>query len=208
MSRPFIPVLNNASVELIYTMTGEVYENVLHVSKASPYSLADLQAVRTIVDNWDNTTGKALRSAGAYLTRIRTKALDSLGSPYEDYAFTTPRNGTRAGGNILPNGMAFCMKLSTGLTGRSFRGRIYVGGLNYDQLTSSVDLSASAVTGLLTGYGTLMTNLAAGGHTLAVVSYRADKTWRALGKSTPVTTIVAVDNHLDSQRRRLAGRGI
>jgi hypothetical protein len=210
MSRPFIPVANCASVELIYSLNPVTYENVLHVKKASPYTLADLQAVRAIVVSWDSATGKTIRTAGSTMVRVRTKALDTLGSPFEDYSVPSPVTGTHSGSVNLPQNVAYAIRLATGLTGRSYRGRVYVGGLNGDQASGTTVgvINTAARDAILTAYNTLMTSLASGGHTLCVVSYRTGKAWRAAGVATTVQTITAADLNLDSQRRRLPGRGI
>lgn len=208
MSRPFIPVLNTASVELIYLANTQTLENIFHVKKGSPYSLADLQALRTIVNNWDAATWATQRSQFCTLQRIRTKALDSLGSPMEDFALPTPRGGA-VGAGTLPNNVTFCVKLNTGLTGRCFRGRLYFPGITLGHLNTGNfnEIAAASGTSIVNALNTLLANLATGGHTLGVVSYRVNKAWRSSGVFTPATGWSSIDLHLDSQRRRLTGRG-
>src|SRR5690349_4687518 len=127
VSRPFIPAPNCASVELIFLLNGEVVENTFHVRKGSPYSASDLSALRAIFDTWHSAHYKTAQGPAASLYRIRSKALDAVGSPIEDYFLPTPRAGTESGTN-LPNNVTMAFKLSTGLAGRSYRGRIYVVG--------------------------------------------------------------------------------
>lgn len=206
-ARPFIPVANCASIELIYSTGGLVFENVLHIQKGSDYSLADLQAVRTIVDNWDNTTWKAYRGGAYSLTRIKTKALHSASAPFEEYQLATPRTGTDAAATLPPHN-TWCVKLASNLAGRSYRGRLYTVGMTTGMLlTGSVQVNTTYANGVVTALNTLKTNLNTGGHTLVVVSYRADKAWRAAGVATAISTITYADLNIDSQRRRLAGRG-
>lgn len=206
MSRPFIPVPNCASCELIYSHAGEVNENVFHVQKGSPFSLSDLQDLRDSANSWDSATGSTGRISSASLTRIRTKALDTNSSPMEDYSLPTPRPGTLTG-VALPLNVAFCVKLATGLAGRSFRGRWYFGNLTHLSLADAGHLSlasANAYAGFMT---TLISDLAGDGFTMVVVSYMADGVFRDEGLPTEITTAVAVDTSIDSQRRRLPGRG-
>lgn len=208
MSRPFIPVPNTASVELLYQLPVTVAENIFHVRKATPYSAADLVALRTLVDSWDNVSWASRRITTVTLFRIICKALDSLGSPLEDYTLPTPR----AGGTVatpVPSNVTWAVKKATGLTGRSFRGRWYMvglGGANYDMATQQVTVATA--NGIISALNTLRTNLAAAGHTLGVVSYRTAGDWRAEGLFTPITAFVYTDLVIDSQRRRLPGRGI
>jgi hypothetical protein len=207
MSRPFIPVPNCASVEMIYSLAGEIVENIFHVQKGSPFTLAQLQALRAVVDTWHNAQYKVEVSNIAILQRIRCKALDSLGAPMEDYTLPTPRAGTLSGTN-LPNNCTWCIKLSTGLTGRSFRGRWYIAGLTTAYYGADVNhVSTVAVTNVIAVMTALITALVAGGYTLGVVSYMTGGAWRSTGLFTPATGWVAVDTNLDSMRRRLAGRG-
>lgn len=207
MPHAFIPAPNCASVEVIFLANGETIENVFHVQKGSPYTAANLIALRTIVDNWHLASYRNNQGTGSSLVRIRSKALDSTGSPMEDYALPASRPGT-FGGTMLTNNVALCFKLSTGLSGRSFRGRWYVGGLTVSWIgADSNHTSGVASANLVTSLNLLLTNLAAGGHTLGVLSYRTGGAWRTTALFTPATGFVAVDLAFDSMRRRLAGRG-
>jgi hypothetical protein len=206
MSHPFIPVPHGASCELIYSDAGELSENVFHVTKGSNFSLADLQALRTTANAWDAASGANGRASNATLVRIRTKALDSASSPLEDYSLPTPRPGNIGGGS-LPLNVAFCVKLATGLAGRSYRGRWYWGHLGAAVLSDAGHMAAASVTGYVGLLTTLIANLASAGYTMCVVSYRTGGAWRTTAVATPIITAVAVDNSLDSQRRRLPGRG-
>jgi hypothetical protein len=205
-SRPFIPAINTASVELIYLGGGVTAENIFHVRKSSPYSLADLQAVRALVITWWNATYKANITAGVSLVRVRTKALDTNSGATEDFTLSPASGGTNTGGINMPNGTSWCVKLATGLAGRSFRGRWYVFGLNGADVTMT-EIGTTRANAIVSALTTLIANLAAAGHTVVIASFRNNNAWRSTATLTPVTGPVAVDLHLDSQRRRLAGRG-
>lgn len=208
MSRPFIPVANAASVELIYQLPSAVGENIFHVRKGSPYSAADLVALRTLINNWDSATWASRRVQSVTLFRIVIKALDSLGSPMEDYALPTPRPGGTVSAP-MPNNVAWAVKKATGLTGRSYRGRWYVLGLGSNVFVSATQtIDTTTANTILAALNTLLSNLAAAGHTLGVVSYSSNGAWRTNGLFTPVTSFVYTDLILDSQRRRLPGRGV
>lgn len=208
MSRPFIPAANCASFELIYTYGGNTVENVMHVHKGSPYSAADLAALRTIVNTWDSTSWVNLRTSGCTLIRIKSKALDSVGSPMEDYYLPTPRVGAIAG-TLFPGNVTWAIKLATGLSGRSYRGRLFVPGIGVAVVgVNQNEMAAASAVQYLASLNLLLANLAAGGHTLGVLSYMSGGAWRANGLFTPATGWVQTDLHFDSQRRRLTGRGI
>lgn len=205
-SHPFIPVANTASVEFIWQCASEISENVIHVEKGSPFSLSDLQALRGVCDTWDSTTWKSARNVNSVLLRIRTKALDTSSSPVEDYYLPTPRAGV-ASGSALPLNAAFCLKLSTGLGGRSFRGRWYAGNLATSILADAGHVASASVSGFVSNLTALRTVLATAGYTWVVTSFYTGGAWRSSGLNTPITTVVAVNDALDSQRRRLPGRG-
>lgn len=208
MTHGFIPVPNVASVELIYTYGGIVCENVFNVQKGSNYSASDLVALRGVVDTWDNSSWKTYRTSGCLLARIRTRARNAADAPYEDYALPTPRAGTTTGGVALPANVTYCVKLATGNAGRSMRGRLYTPGLNSQFIgTTPQEASGTYSNNVVASLNALKTALATAGHTLGVVSYYSGG-WRSEGVFTAATGWVAVDLHLDSQRRRLAGRGI
>lgn len=208
MAHGFIPVPNVASAELIWSCNGVVTENVLHFQRSAPYSATDLQNLRAMLITWEGNQYNQYRSVQVTLNRVRTKGLDSSGSPMEDYFLPTPH----AGGNgqvALPLGTTIAIKLSTGLAGRSQRGRLFYVGLTANLLdTNPQFVSASMVSWIVGALNNLKTTAAANGDTWGVVSYRSGGVWRATGQFTPITTAVAVDRNVDSQRRRLTGRGI
>jgi len=209
MPHGFIPVANVASVEMIYSYLGIVAENVFYVQKGSPYTLAQLQSLRGTVDTWDSTTWKRNRTANATLTRIRTRARDTAGSPAEDYSLPTPRQGSRAGSFTVPGNVSYSIKLVTGLAGRSFRGRLYFIGLNESCLAALANqVSTAWATQVVGDLNTLLSVLASAGHTLGVVSYRTGGVYRSDGLFTTATGWSLADYNVDSQRRRLTGRGI
>jgi len=209
VTRPFIPAPNCVSIELIYYSFVVVLENVLHVKLAAPATLANLQAIRAIVDNWDSTNWVNRRPAGVSLARIRTKGLDTNSSPTEDYPLATLRPGSQ-GNPTFPLNVTFCIKLGTGIIGRSYRGRLYTPGVYANNAVNVNTMAAAEAALIVASLGTLKTALAAGtpSSVLSVLSYRHNFAWRTTAVATPVTTISYTDLALDSQRRRLNGRGI
>lgn len=207
MSRPFIPAPNCASVELIYTCYSQVIENVFHIKAANPFSDVMIVALRSCFNTWDLTYQKVYRNTNVLLSRIRTKALDSTSSPMEDYALPTPRAGDIAGA-AMPLNVTFCFKLATGLAGRSQRGRLYVPGVEAGAVSGNQVVGAR-VSQWLSALNQLQPSLTAASADWkwGVLSYRADKTWRSLAQFTAISSVTYTDLNVDSQRRRLTGRG-
>lgn len=206
MPRGFIPVPNTASAELIFTLSGVTFENTLHVEKGSPFSLADLQSLRGVLTNWVNTSYKSWYFSGCTLQRVRTRALDTANAPMEDYQLPSPIAGT-AGPGGTPLNVAFCLKLPSGLSGRSARGRWYAGAIPSGAVGSPSDINAVNANGYVTSLNALKTTLTAAGYTWVVTSFRSGGAWRATGVNFAITGAAYTDLHFDSQRRRLLGRG-
>ena len=210
MSHPFIPTPNTALVELVYNAGNVIVENTFHVQKGSPYTLADLTALAGTFDAWDSTgttAWKTTRIAQVSLIYIRTRALDTSSSPV--YTYTVPaggRLGTITGQIALPNSVTFCIRLLTGLAGRSYRGRLYippfyasaVGGAPSENF-----LGLTYATALVTSLLALQTQLVAAGHTWVVTSFYHAGAWRTAGVNTTILTIGYADLRVDTQRRRL-----
>lgn len=207
MAHGFIPVPNCARIEFIYRCNGVIMENVINVQKGSPYTLAQLQSLRATCITWDAAQQTAKQVTGCSLIRVRTKALDTNASPMEDYTLPTPRAGTD-NSQALPGNATFAIKLSTGLAGRSFRGRWYVVGIGTVYLGATANqVNTTPANNYVTSLNALQTALASAGHTLGVVSYRHALAWRTTGLFTASTGYVLTDYNMDSMRRRLTGRG-
>jgi len=215
MSRPFIPAPNCALIEAIYTYGGWIIENTFHIQKSSPFTMLDLQGAVTAFDNWDSTGVNrwALQRRGeCVLIQWKARALDSLTAPV--YIFTLPasRPGGAGTGGAMPGGSTFCLQWQTGHAGRSQRGRLYVPGLSTNDLQAAPNqnlMIASVANAMVTSLNTLIAALAGLGTpiTLVVVSYRTGGAWRTTAQATPITNAAYADLAVDSQRRRLAGRG-
>jgi hypothetical protein len=185
----------------------QVIENTLHVRAGAPFTLEDIQALRDIVNTWDNSYWKTYRCQNVLLNRIRIKALDAKDSPMEDYALPIARPGAYLQ-NALPLNVTFAIKLGSTQAGRSQRGRIFIPGVALNFISGQV-MGTSLADAFVTELNALKSAISAHSTSwqLGVVSYRADKAWRTEGQFTPVSTIVYTDLNLDSQRRRLTGRG-
>lgn len=210
MAHPFIPTANTALVELVYTAGSVILENTFHVQKGSPYTLADLIALTGTFDTWDSTgvaKWQAARTPGVTLLFIRAKALDTSSSPV--YTYTVPaggRVGTMAWDHQMSNNATFCIRLQTGLAGRSYRGRLYVPPFSVGNVQAAPNQNLVAVlsaTTWVTSLQALMTALTAAGHTWVVTSFYNAGAWRAAGVNTAVLTIGYADLRVDTQRRRL-----
>jgi len=189
---------------------GHMWANILHFRKTGALTYAGAIAILDpllYAQYHDNNGGGSA-----------WRALAHTGASVQDFVYT-PLDGSSAstiishafagisGGDALPASMAIVVTLRTALRGRSYRGRNYVGGIS-DSSVEGVNLVKPAfraecvdVFNDLIG-GTIVTQGA-----WVVVSRFHDKVPLTTGVTTVVNTVLTVDNVLDSQRRRLPGRG-
>jgi hypothetical protein len=203
---PFIPAANTAKVEMIFLDQGQRCENVYHVQFDAPPSETDLTNLATSFRDWWDVEMQPLTAHDVSLVLILARDLTTEGAVAIEFSDGLPLEGTGAG--PLPNNVTVAVKWSTGLSGRSFRGRTYMIGLpnnsidpdNTNQLLTSYQSSLDAA------FELLIDTVEDAGNDLVVASFFHDNAPRV---SAVLTKIVAasIDINIDSQRRRLAGRG-
>jgi len=200
----FIPAPNAGKIEMRYTQESQQIENVYHVVGAAPMTAADLSAVALIFKNWWNANVKTYVVPTASLNTIVATALDAATSPAIVYATGLPIVGTNGGAPAALH-VTVAIRWLTALRGRSFTGRTYHIGISEGYYTGSkLDTGYSAA--LVIAYNALQTALGGSSYSQCITSYRHNKAPRTTAVSTDVTGCT-VDETLDSQRRRLPGRG-
>lgn len=215
MAHPFIPVPNTALIEMVYTYGTQTIENTFHVQKGSPFTALELQGLTSVFDNWDGVgVGRfqLLRPFSSALQQIKARALDTASSPVWIYVLPVARIGGISGGADLPGNVTFAITWQSGLAGRSQRGRFYMPGINSGKLQSTPnlnDLQAAYANSLVTCANALIAAVAGAGagYHLVVTSYMSGGVWRSTGVNTVIANAAYADLHIDSQRRRLSGRG-
>lgn len=206
--RPFIPAPGVIQAEMVYSQYGHVEENVYHAligdGSAEP-TTAQMDAFATTLQGWETDIGQAARNMSVQLELIRTRQLGVQNGIVRELTMTPPIQGDLTGATV-PSNVTVAVKWGTAFGGRSFRGRTYHIGLEQAQ-TISDGLVGSARTGLVAMYQDLLAaiNSEPSRH-FVVVSYSHNKFWRPIAVSTPITQ-VSIEGTLDSQRRRLTGRG-
>lgn len=204
-THPFIPVPNTARVRLVYTQFGQTLENVFNFERAGPFSSADLLALNaSILTEWTVNIMPEV-TVDATLVLIESTALDSA-MGFQETTSVGVVGGNAGGGT--PTGVTLAIKFASGLAGRSQRGRMYWIGTSVGQIVGD-QYDAGQAAGILaavTAFFGLVFATTASAH--VIVSYCNAGAWRITGQTTPVTDYILTDTNIDSQRRRLAGRGI
>lgn len=201
---PFIAVPGAAQVHMRYDWWGQRVENVLGVMELADGAFGDGEAVIDVFLDWFNTSLKAQLSTNIILKEIFFQEQETEGAPGALRTLLTPIGGSS--GPSVPNNVAFVITLRTGISGRSYRGRSYVPGLPKDAVTGSL-LSAGVAADLVSSYNALNSNLHEMDVALAILSRFHLNAPRSPGIANQVTAATYVDLSVDSQRRRLPGRG-
>lgn len=201
----FIPTPQGISVEFRYTVGGQQTENVIAVrseDSAPSFVLAD---VGQACLEWAEASYMPQQSEDVTLREVYVTDITSdSGGTYTATPLAPVVGGITE--PVVANNVAFCLSLRTAKRGRSYRGRWYVGGFTRLAVTdSAIPLSfANVLVGLMED---LQTAINAVGCTWCVLSKRNGGNPRTEGVLTPITAITFADLVVDSQRRRLPGRG-
>ncbi len=200
----FIPAPNIVRVVVNWLLDEQILANVFHVDANATVTDVLIDAIMDVFQDWLGDFIVTALSEDISATGLEGKDLTAETGLLIERQFTTPFPGEVAT-PALPNNVALCITLFTDLAGRSYRGRSYMPGLGESQVVlSSIDVSQAA--GYATKYVELVDALSTAGFELVVTSYQHNNVPRATAVSTPITA-VGVNTVLDSQRRRLPGRG-
>jgi hypothetical protein len=209
---PFVPVANVALVETRMRYDSQKVENTLYVHNSDGWDGASLDALAADVLAWWTTHYAALTHTSVTLNEVActdlTTDTGAIGSISGGGATGS------AGGEALPSNVSLSVSFRTAQRGRSFRGRNYIVGIATDNTTPPNTANVGYVDQVETAYDAFKTAMDAEGFEWVVVSRfsgvdpdTGDPIPREAGVATPVTHALVVDSTLDSQRRRLPGRG-
>lgn len=200
---PFIPVDKAIEGILVYNLFGQRCINTLWFKCATNPTLQDLQDTLTVL----KTFWSQLRTASSNELSIeQVEAHDrtaQVGLFLVDTNIISP-----SGGQPLPSSpgnVSLTMRFNTGYGGRSARGRNYCLGIP-SQWVANNEVGAPYNPAVLSYYNAIITEAGNVGLTWCVASRYHNHAPRPLGVMTPITG-VATDWVVDSQRRRLTGRG-
>lgn len=202
----FIPVENTAQVRMQFLYAGQRCENVYHVENTGAWDVASLQDLGDAFIDWWDTELKAFMPATGSLEQVVLRDLTTEAGIAVERTTGLPLVGTN-GSPQLPNNVTVAVKWSTGLAGRSFRGRTYHIGMPENSTVDNT-VSSGPLADLLAAYDALIGVPPAVNpdYSLVVVSLFHANAPRVAGVTTPILDS-SIDPTIDSQRRRLPGRG-
>lgn len=208
---PFIPAENTARFELVFSQNGQIVENVFYVEYDHDPDPTDLQDTAADFVSWWGTHVKGGVATGVSLNVIKARSLTTESSSAIEYTTGLPLAGLNST-QALPNNATLAIKWTTGLAGRSFRGRTYHIGLCTNQLVDNNHVSSAAQSDLAGGYQALITAIEGEANNLVVASFYSgvDTDGKPIPRTAAVVTPIdncTVNTTIDSQRRRLPERG-
>lgn len=202
----YIPSTNVVQGDISFIIDGQTVEITVHVAFPTAVVLSTLNLLAANILNWWDTSFRSIISdelniTGVTLTDLTTATSASIFYPY---AGSNPA-GVVTGGAVPNNATAVVTK-RTDSRGRSFRGRNYIPGVPDAAVNDAVQLSSTFVVDALLSWASLDAALAGSGGTPVVLSKFTAGAPRGHGVATNITAY-SMDDLIDSQRRRLAGRG-
>lgn len=208
---PFVPVPNTALVEIQMSFLSQDVENTFHISKLAPFEISDLEEMAQAIVVWWQEECVPLYSNDVILRAVKLTSLESDTAP----VWEEPVNALNVGsGGVasMPGNVTFTITFLTSERGRSRRGRNYITGLT-EGACSGNQVNQSHVTAWLAAYEDLKSRIDTLNRFMVVASKFSgvDSQGKPIPREEGIATIVTgfrvFDLNLDSQRRRLAGRG-
>lgn len=202
----YIPVANTAKVALDLVMGANAVAQTLYFLKGAGWTQTALEDLGGSVLSWFSSnilpylhSTSALR--GAQVTDLTT---DSAPSVY--VAHTSLEAGGVSTGSPLPGNATMVITFRTAQRGRSARGRNYIIGLPATETNGLDRMMTTWVSNILDGYADLSVVETGTSTTHVVVSRFHNKVPRSSGVTIEINEYTC-DGVIDSQRRRLTGRG-
>ncbi len=200
----FQAVPDTAEIDILYTLNGEVVQNVYYARLPGGYALTDLQAIADIIDLQVHGTWKPQAPAEAIYIRTEVRGLAFENDLVATQALSTGP-GTHSSA-ALPNQVTFSIKKTSGLTGRSARGRTYWIGVPTNVLQPGNEnlVSSTWAVAVVAAIGFFRAVIASVGLWEPVlVSRFTGGAQRPVGVTFPWTGETFVDQRVDTNRGRL-----
>lgn len=198
----FIPAPRTIKVAIEAVQGGIPIVNVIHVQAAGTVTLADLVNAADTVAAW--VTSDLTLYLHNSVTVQQIVATDvSVANGIQYVAVMSTGNVGQNSGTAAAANAALCVSFRTPFTGRSYRGRFYLGGMPTSFQADAHEVVTGVTTDINASFTDLKDALDALGLALVVVSKFALGVARLVAVVTEITTIIT-NTKIDSQRRRTA----
>jgi len=201
----FVEAPGIAEAALLYQSPGGEQVNTLYFIGDVEWDVLSLLALGEDIAAWWVAKISGQVGGEIVLYGVRCTSLVSETAPSVVYDVNPPEPGTHTSAQRLPGNVTMTVTFRTATRGRSSRGRNYVVGLTENQVAGDV-VNGAVVAAYVAGYQDLLTDVTANGATHVVLSRYTGGGPRPEGIGNPVISYTS-DGIVDSQRRRLTGRG-
>jgi len=203
----FVAAPNIVMTEFRMILAGQKIENRVMINNEGSPTLSELQGYATLAWDWWENTYAASICTSCLLAGVVTTDMGVQNGQQYTYAPDTTTTGEVAT-IAMPNETSFCVTLSSGLRGRSARGRWFVAAIPDASRADANNLNATAAEAYRSAIQTLIDAVEALARHIVIVSYVSNKVPRPGGPVYfEVTNATITDTILDSQRRRKPGVG-
>jgi len=209
---PFVPVENTALVEVRMSLAEQKVENTLWVLNDEPWDGGSLEELCSEIVTWWGTSYASITTDQVLLREVVATDQTSLTSATASVSGDSAP-GEHIGGT-LPGNCSLAVSFRTAMRGRSFRGRNFVVGIPLEEMSSTNQVQTEYQSAVKDAYDAFATAITTASWTWVVASRfsgvdpdTGKPIPREAGVATLVTNTVVVDGVVDSQRRRLPGRG-
>ncbi len=201
----FQPVPGTSRLAVVYSRGGVLMVNIFHFYRDGQWGAQELGLLLDAFSGVWLTEVMPNLSNTVLVSRYEARGLRSQIDDYVALFPTTPHVGGR-GGDLTPGNVAFCVTHTTGLAGRSARGRTYFGGFSEEDVSGD-SISLQRAQNLRNALMSMRTATLGAGWVPVVVKRYENKALLPTAEVLPITGYRFTDTILDSQRRRLSNRG-
>lgn len=212
---PFVPCPNVAEFVLHQTLDGQHVVNVFHIKNEEGWGAASLALMCETVKDWVVAQLRGISAPQLVYNSVSARDLTTEMGIVAESSFPPNTTGS-ATGIASPGNVALAVGHKTGFAGRSARGRTFIAGIS-ESMTANADIGDTYRVAAQNIFNALITAVFNGGGVWGVLSrfsgytqtapkYKKVPTPRGVGLFLPIIVNIA-DSIVDSQRRRLPGRG-
>lgn len=198
----FVPVPDGREIVLKGSQNGVPYVNVFHTTGITAPSIIHFSDVLSAFWAWYQVSVLVVQHNSLVIGSITMRDISVANGIEVELVITTGGAGGVSSAPAAANA-ALVGSWRTANTGRSFRGRTYMGALTSSVFQNAQNVTVSFASDMTAGLTDLIDALALVGETLVVVSKFANKVQRLVGVATEIIGLI-VDTKIDSQRRRTA----
>lgn len=193
---------NCAEVTVVFTANVERVANVFHAEKPGGYDQADINALANLVDQYAASQLLPIMSEDVKYEMVEVRGLDSPNDLIDQDGTNSAFGAVLSA--ALPNNVTLSLKKTSGFTGRSARGRWYCVGIPTDMLTANENVfDATDVDAWVAAVDRIRFEVEQSTWNAVILSRYANGVLRDEGETFPWASVVAVNENVDSQRRRL-----